>query len=255
MSVTHFRLGKKHAVSDGRTLRAEAYFLGRKLPLACDYDQHVKKWPLLKNDTLGDCGVVAYAHLLQCQSAVADGGERQIALSTAAVEKAYGELSPADDGVIALDALKYFRAHGVGGVHVGAFAAVDFRDCGRLMQAIYQFGGVYAGLLLPEAIAEMDDVWEAPASDAQLKGKWSKGGLGGHLVYLGGYDSIAGHLRGASWGRPLTLTMAFARAYMDECYVMIGETWTNDLGDTPTGANLRQLRSDAERLTGKRRRA
>lgn len=248
-AVSRFCLGKKHAVSDARTLRADKYVDRRPIPIRCEYDHQVKRWPLYDNDTVGDCAIVAYAHLVACQTAVADGNGRLVEFKLPDVLRAYRELSPQDDGVVMLDALKYFRAKGVGGVHTGMFAAVDFHDVGLLFRAIHQYGGIYAGFLLPQAVVEMGTLWYAPATPAQLKGKWAVGSLGGHAVYLGGYDSVAGLLTGATWGKPLTLSLSFLRAYMDEAYVLVSEAWTNDLGDTPTGSNLRQLRYDVKKVT------
>jgi hypothetical protein len=245
-----FKLGKKHALRDSRTLAAHDFAGRLRPPMTADWHRRVKHWPLYDNDRLGTCAVASYAHLVLCQTANADGPARKLEIFKAAVVDAYLEQSPADEGLVLLEALKTFRSQGIGGVRIGAFAAVDYQHTGRLLQAIYQFGGVYAGFALPEAIWDMDQNWYAPAAAEQLVDDWAAGSGGGHAVYIGGYSSIDGLLYGASWGQPIAISLAFARAYLDECYVTVGESWSDDVGETPSGVNLRELLAAADHLGG-----
>lgn len=255
--IEQYKLGKRHALKDSRTIKAERYYHhGVHLPLTCVWASKVNRWPLYFNDSIGTCAVAAYAHSLICQTTNADGARNQVKPLPGSVIDTYSYISgynpvtgEGDDGCILLDALKYFRKTGIDQRRIGAFASVNYQDFEALFSAILLFGGVYAGFQLPLGIIDQEGTWTCPSLLSQRVDDWEPGSLGGHAMYLGGYDSLKGTIEGVTWGKQVSLSLNFVQAYMDECYVLIGEAWTNDVGFTPTGLNLKTLLQDVSKVS------
>src|SRR5690349_7012685 len=114
--AVRFRLGKRPPKFDARTPHLAAY-LKRGLappPAQClNYTDPVKAWPMMGNDTLGDCTCAAAGHMIE--EWTANTRSQPVVMSTAEVEKAYRHFSPpgTDNGANLLDVLNYWRKTGM----------------------------------------------------------------------------------------------------------------------------------------------
>src|SRR5262249_31150131 len=157
--------------------------------------RHMDAWPMMANDRLGDCTLAAVGHCIEQWTAVAMG--HPIVMTDEEVIAAYSAIAgydPADpssdQGAVELDVLKYWRKHGMKtpSQNCDKLAAVAFGDDAtqpRISTAAC--GSAYPGLALPVA-AQPQDVWDVPASKADLKGDWAPGSWGGHAVPAMQYD-------------------------------------------------------------------
>ena len=66
MARAQYRLGKKPAVFDSRTLRFGAYLTTTlpAPPAAVDWGKKVPSWPMYLNDKYGDCTCAAAGHMI-----------------------------------------------------------------------------------------------------------------------------------------------------------------------------------------------
>lgn len=242
------RLGKLPAKHDPRTLKLAAYLPAELPPIPAEHawSPGVDGWPMFRNDTVGDCTCAGAAHQVRTWT----GNEKPpaIALSDADVLAMYSAVTgydPADpesdQGAYLLDVLKYWRATGCAGHKIGAFAQVPLKQ-ELVKAAIYLFGGVYVGLLLP-ITAQSQAVWdvETTAGDGQ-PGSW-----GGHCVAIVDYDNEG--LTCATWGELRRMTWAFFATYCDEAYAIISPDWIQD-GQSPSGLNMAALQSDLAQVSG-----
>lgn len=164
------KLGKLPPRRDPRTLKFAKYLRKGSVlppaPAAVDWTATISSWPMMANDTLGDCTCAAAGHMIECWTAnVGDAFTPSNAQIVAAYSATSGYVvgdSATDTGAIELDVLNYWRQHGIAGHKIHAYAAFDPRDAECARQAIALFGGAYIGLALPLS-AQQQDVWGAPS--------------------------------------------------------------------------------------------
>lgn len=243
--MTARRLGRLPVRHDPRTLRLASYLRPTlpPPPEAIDYGDVVRSWPMYANDRLGDCTCAAAAHQIQAWTAEGRGHEARV--SEAAVVHAYqavGGYVPGDpstdQGAVELDVLRYWRATGIGGHRIGAYAAVHANDEATVRTALWLFGGLYTGISLP-ASAETQDTWDvaldAPEAD-QAPGSW-----GGHAVPVVAYDPAG--LTCITWGAAKRLTWAFFARYCEEAYALLSADFLLR-GVAPHGFDVHALQAD-----------
>ena len=202
---------------------------------------------MMGNYTLGDCTCAAAGHMVQCWT-VNTGDEtaipaRQIVKAYEAVSGYNPKTGKNDNGAQALDVLRYWRKNGIGGHKIVAFASVNHRDKKMIREAIYLFGGIYAGIQLPKSI-KGQQVWEEPP--AGLKGKGAVGSLGGHAIAILDYDDTG--LTCITWGKKRKMTWDFWEAYADEAYGVLSEQFFKGK-KTPAGLDLKALEADLLNIT------
>ncbi len=243
---SHMKLGAKAPVFDKRTLQLGRYLASNQLPAppaSVDFESRVPSWGVMLNDRIGDCGVAGYGHAVLQQSTYSG---KPYMPTDAGVLGAYSAISGYDpvtgrndNGVVLLEALKYFRSQGVDGHKLSAFAAVHPTDLRETMQAVTLFGGLYVGLALP-ACAQYQDVWDVPWYGPLWYGR--PGSWGGHCVYVVGYGS--GGLTCVTWGSLKRLTWSFWRSYCVEAYALLSPDWFNGRNVAPNGLDLNTLTRD-----------
>lgn len=234
------KLGRKAVKHDSRTLRLARY-LTAKLPAppaAVSWSPAVKSWTCLLNDSLFDCTIAGILHLLQCQSANAGGSFIPTDAEALQYYKAIDGYNPSDpstdQGGVELDVLNFCKQNGIAGQAVTAYASLDVSRATEVMQGIFLFGGIYAGVSLPVS-AQDQDVWDVvPGDDG---GMW-----GGHAVPITDYDQNG--LTCITWGATKKLTWAFWKQYFDEAYAVLSPDFIGANGLDPQGAALEQLQSD-----------
>ena len=247
--VSELKLGKLPVRTDVRTLLLARYVDRSVLPEpppSLDLAAAVRRWPMYANDRLGDCTCAAAGHMVEAWTAAARGAaveipEREVVEAFEAV-KLVDPLTGAE-GAIELDVLRYWRAAGIGGHRIGAFARLGVADHLLARTGAYLFGGLYIGLELPLS-AQSQAVWDW---SGRLDGPARPGSWGGHAVDVVGYDAAG--LTVVTWGAPKAMTWPFWDRYCDEAYCIISEDFLRD-GRSPAGFDVASLRHDLALVTG-----
>jgi len=246
------KLGRRLSPHDRRTLWFWDYFNRPTLPPApasCDWTKAVAwPWGMMANDTVGDCVLAAAGHLIE--SWTYNAGDPYVP-PDAAILAAYSAITgynPADPstdiGTDPLSALKYWRATGISGHQIGAFAATNAKRQEQIQQAIYLFGGSFLSFALPAA-AQGLAAWDIPQGTAP-EGQWEPGSWGGHEVCAVGY-SPAG-VTVITWGAPLLVSWNFLATYCDESYAVLSNDLLNGQGQCPAGFDLPTLVADLAKI-------
>jgi hypothetical protein len=262
-SVPNMKLGKRAARKDPRTLRLAKYI--KALPPApprMGYLDAVRSWPMALNDAIGDCVVAAMAHMVQQWTTYAKPApfvptDQQV-LQAYMTISGYNPNDPlTDQGCVMLDALNYWRKHGLGEHEIMAYVAINPTRKEEVEHAIALFGNCFVGFGLPvSAQAPRNDLgglplWEVPASGAV--GDGSFGSWGGHAVPLVGYNNTDQDRLGVrlvSWGGLYDATWHFVAEYCDEAYAVLSRDWIERSGVSPSGFDLATLLADLAEVAG-----
>jgi hypothetical protein len=242
------QLGKLPVRTDVRTLSLGRYVDDARLPRPPDtFDEAsgVSRWPMYANDRTGDCTIAAAAHMIEAWTAARRG--RPVEISERAVLAAFDDVKVVDpgtgeEGAIELDVLRYWRAHGIGGHRIGAYARVSVHDRTLVQTAAWLFGGLYIGIQLPLTAREQE-VWDFTGS---LSGPARPGTWGGHAVDVVRYDTRG--LTVVTWGRLQQLTWSFWGRYCDEAYCIISNDFLEH-GSAPNGFDVAALEADLALVT------
>ncbi len=257
------KLGKRPR-RDERRLRSLWRYMGATapggpalppVPANCERGGAVASWPMLDNDTIGDCTIAAVGHAVQLWTAVA---ERMRVMSNAEALAGYeafgyrpGEPS-SDRGVNAVDVLTRWNGAGLacGGAAdmLSGFCTIDPAEQDEVRAGVAWLGVVYAGIELPIAAQQMD-LWDAPAAAAALVGNYEPGSWGGHAVPIVGYGP--GGVTCVTWGALKQITWRFWAAYASEAYGLLSRDFVTG-GGRAASVDWGQLEAD---MAGLRREA
>ncbi len=220
------------------------------VPTSLDRGSDVTNWPLLDNDTIGDCTVAAVGHAAQLWTAAA--GDPRVMTDAEAISgyEAFGYRpgDPAtDQGANAQDVLTRWTGPGfrIGGVRdlLAGFCQIPVSDEFGAREGVAWLGVVYAGVALPLAV-QGAGIWDVGGSVA-LTGDYAPGSWGGHAVPIIGYGPSG--LLCVTWGKTLWMTWPFWRAYADEAYGLLSRDFARNTVPDETWAELEvemaQLRS------------
>jgi len=195
------------------------------------------------NDRLADCTCAAAAHMVQSWTVYAR--RREIVLPWRDVVASYYQITGgADGGAYCLDVLRHWRAAGIAGDRIIAFAKLRTSDITAAKLAIDLFGSCYVGLALPNFAVRTRKHWDVPASGAAGDAKPNE--KNGHCVCAVGYDAKNCYV--VTWGRLKPLTWRFYNAYNDEAYAVLNRDWIEKDRKAPSGFDLRSLRRDLGRF-------
>lgn len=241
------KLGKKPPRHDTRTIRLARYLRATlpSAPSVVTWSKKVNGWSDYANTSIGDCTIAAAGNLIQCWSA--NGQIKEIELPEWVIVATYAKLSgfdpsdmTTDSGLNELDVLRYWRASGIGGRRIEAFAAVDPHKVDEVKAGIWLFGGLYVGLMLPEAWENQTSTWDVGRGSAYRKGSW-----GGHAGLIIDYND-----RGVvfvTWGGVRFIPWPAWRVYADEAWACIASEFLTD-GRAPNGLDVAALRLDLQAL-------
>jgi hypothetical protein len=248
------RLGKKPPKVDKRTLRLASYVNTEELPpppASVNWAAKMSRPRMYRNGEIGCCGFAALGHLDAGWTA-ANGSE--IVIPEEAILRAYRDVGgwvdgdpSTDNGIVMLDGCNYFRKTGIGGRKALAFLALDLANREHLKQAIYRFGGVYAGFSLPDT-SKRQARWHIALGGTEQGGvnnDANQGSFGGHAVAIHGYDETGVLL--STWDVFLWASWSFVDVYMDEGYVFVSRDWADGDG-SPSGMDVAALNADLSRL-------
>jgi hypothetical protein len=245
------KLGKLPPRHDPRTLQLAKYLKASTLappPEHVDFASAVSSWPMMKNDTVGDCTCAAAGHMIEQWTTYAQKPFTPDDSSIIAAYAAITGYNPAtgvnDNGAVILDVLKYWRKNGISGREILAFAGLEPKNHTELKDAVALFGNTYLGLALPLS-AQNQNVWAVPSGGAT--GIGAPGSWGGHAVPVVAYD-----VRGVTvitWGEEKRMTWTFLDTYCDEAYAVLSADWINDLSEQAVNSlDLTTLQADLTEL-------
>lgn len=224
-------------------VRAEQPF--PPLPQSIDYSARMPL-PLgeMLNDSLGDCAEAAVGHAIQVWTWNARGPSYMVTVPDADILALYewaGGYVPGDpstdNGTVLQMALIDWLNGAVGGNELTAFVEIAVNNVSEVHRSIVECALVYIGLNVPQYL--MDNLTD-PGSVWDIDPQANNTSAGGHCVIATGYDA-SGNLTVISWGELYTMTPAFWRANVDECYALANKDWIQTTGKTPAGLSLSSL--------------
>ena len=243
------KLGRSRVRVDSRTLYLAKYIRPEILdppPASVDWTAKVANWPMMLNDSLGDCTCAAAGHMIQAWTANIGAPFVPTDPQVETAYEAVGGYRPGDqstdNGAVELDVLNFWRKTGIAGHLIMAYVAVATSNQERVKQAVNLFGGVYIGLALP-VTAQSQDVWDV-SFWGRLNGTSAPGSWGGHAVPVLAYD--ADGLTCITWGAKKRMTWKFFAAYCDEAYAPLSPDWIGANGLDPAGLDLVALQTDLQ---------
>lgn len=213
------KLGKLAPKIDPRTLKMATYMphLPPPLPAIDHSNGHTKDWGMMLNNEIGDCAIAGIAHAVQTwtlQTSTKVTESDDVVLSYYKKWAGYDGTWQTDRGAIMLDMLNLWRKETFNGHELLGYVTPDRSNFTNCKHAIQLFGGLYAGLALPNSV-QGQDVWKVKSPDGGL---W-----GGHAVHIVGYDPD--WLWCISWGKIIKMTWDFWLKYSDEAYCLLGKDW------------------------------
>jgi len=241
----NYALGRNPVRNDKRTLRFPPYLV--KLPPvkpAVDWTPFVKDWPMMRNDTIGDCTCAAAGHLIQLWTAssadLITPTDTDILAAYSAIT-GYDPMDPnTDNGANELDVLNYWKREGIAGHKIGAYAKVDHTDRDQTKIAIDMFAGLYIGFLVTKGM--MNTVGYEWTLDRVNDGHV----IGGHAVPIVGYD--VGGVMMVTWGGLQRMTWEVWDAFVEESYAIISADQIAGRV-SPSGYDIDTLKADLAVVT------
>jgi hypothetical protein len=246
------KLGAQPITHDPRTLRFADYTPTLGLldpPKARDWLQVIpeNQWGVLANDRYGCCVESAAGHMEQMWSKAKTGKEQVV--TDDQVIQAYSAITgfiegdtTSDQGTDPMDALRYWKRHGMYGHKINAYVEVDLNHTNQLKWAIELFGSLYAAIDFPESAMaqfELGQPWtHVPGSPS----------LGGHMIMLGAYDD--NYIDLITWGARQRMTWEFWHAYRQAGFAVFSTQWTGSHGKSPAGFNIKKLKADLAAIPG-----
>ncbi len=238
------KLGRIRAEADPRVPHLMQIWNPPGMPpsLSMDWYSRVKSFPMLRNDSVGDCTCAAVSHVIQQWTTYTDfepvvmDDARTIALYSAV--SGYVPGNPATDGgAICADVLRYWMVTGIdtpdgGPDMLSGFARINPIDTDSLRHAVGTFGNLYAGIALPTS-AQTEDIWTATDD---VPGSW-----GGHCVPLVGYTPTGPIC--VTWGALKQMTWDWWTTYSEEAYALLSPDWLRATGTDPAGIDWARLES------------
>jgi hypothetical protein len=228
--------GKLPKKSDSRTLLlslslSNGLLTGQPEPASdvCN-DQRVPPdtWGQLGNDQFEDCAIAAAGHAEMLWAAkyrkpLPSPTKAQILADYSKVTGYDPDDPTTDKGADMLSVLKYWQKTGIAGQRIGAFAEILPGDVDTLRWAIDSLGLAYVGFQLSAATAARaaGDI----KSDFTASKRWWnpatwQNPLYGHCVIYTGFRSDK-TFTCVSWGRVMTVSEDFHKAYCDEAYAVL----------------------------------
>ncbi len=254
---TKFKLGKRPPRLDPRTFKLERYTAALPpAPPGVYYQGHVAMWPMMLNDSLGDCVCAASGHMIEQWTTYVGA---PFTPTDDEILKAYeviGGYVPGDpstdNGCDMLTALNTWRLSGIAGHQITAFASILGTVSGdpiprasimeNLKLSVLMFGNCYLGLALPLSV-QWAPSWHIDDSDAAAA---APGSWGGHCVPAVGYDEET--ITVVTWGGLLNMSWNFFLRYCDEGYAVLSRDWIEGTGLAPSSFDWNTLQEDLQKL-------
>ena len=247
-----YKLGKHPYIHNPQNFHLSTYLpILPPVPKAGDWGKAVKKlgvtWGIDLNNILGDCGVAGITHFQK--QWIANSVGKEFKYTDADIIRVYSILSgydpktgANDSGIALIDGLKYWQKTGFNGHKIVAYVLVDPKNQARVNAALYLFGGLYAGIGLPNTIKDQK-VWTV--ADPALKGDAAPYSLGGHCVLVSAWGDL---YKCITWGEEQLFDAQFMGTYFDELWAPLSLDFFTKDHLTPAGFKYSQLMSDLKAI-------
>lgn len=239
------KAGKLPPRLDARTFKLLDFLAYAPIPEHCDWSDAVRKYGPLGSETAANSTCVAAHHIAQTWTANTEQNSynpvaRDALLTYSRITGYSRKTGEQDDGAAALDALKWWRRHGLSTGHrIEAFALLDADDiCQSVSQAIHRFGGAYVGLALPAFVVDKPQ-WSLEDSPGGAAAKPYS--FGGQAVMAAGYDDQG--VMAIVCGRRTPVSWAFLEKYCDEAYAVMDDFWMSHDARIPGGLDIDKLKN------------
>lgn len=251
-----YKLGKKPARHDPRTLKLAAYLNTTVLPTPPAAHDWTAGMPddfgMLANDSVGDCAEAMAAHEIEIETNARGAG--LMLFTPADVLDAYSAVTgynaakpETDRGTVLLDLLNYERTTGFCGHKIWAYAALmssgKAPDVDHVKLACWLFGPLSSGVLLRQCDLDSSSaMWTYTGDDRNSPV------AGGHAVPIVAYDADGVTL--ITWGARKRATWGWLIDRIDECYARLGGDWSRvaNVVLAPNGIAYADLAADLDRI-------
>lgn len=212
------------------------------------WERNISKDPL-GNDLVGDCAEAAPGHGIQNMTMVANYGS-PTQVTKVQVIKAYSDITgydpsktdangynPTDQGSNMLDVCKYLQTTGLAGFKFDGYIALNPQNISEIQAAIYIFGWVYAGIVVPQSLANQLNNGTVPDNWNYIKGDQESDE--GHALSFFGYGRAGFAFN--SWGTWYHMDIPFWLNWVNEVYALVSKAWLKQSGISPSGFDLQGL--------------
>lgn len=212
-------------------------------PPTADFHSKVARFPMMLNDTYGDCVIAGQGHHIQIATAYGLGAEKII--TDAQVKQTYfTQTGGRDSGLNIPESLDWWVKNSVAGYKLSAWASVNAKSTEEIQHAIAGFGSCYFGVSLPNHYIDAINQkvpWTSLAYPANPQN--------GHCVLAAGYDKDFVYL--LTWGQIQKASWQWIEKYADEADILLSPEWQSSV-ITPGSIDLDSLYKEFESLTGKK---
>lgn len=245
-----YKLGKKAAKHDPRTLRLANYLPPTAIappPSKEDWEKKVKNWPMMMNDTLGDCTCACAGHMIEQWTTYTDDAYTPDDHAIVGAYSAITGYTPGnpdtDQGAVVVDVLNYWRRTGIAKRKILGYAALEPRNHMQVRDSVVLFGNCYLGVSLPIS-AQNQRVWSVPPGGPT--GQGAPGSWGGHAIPVVAYNTRG--LTVVTWGALKHMTWHFLDTYCDEAYAVLSHDWIAKNKLSPGNFDLEALQADLQQI-------
>ena len=249
-----YKFGKQPFLPDTRDFLFSTYLNKAVLPPHPPTFGHENSvpsnaWGMLGNDTVGDCAVAGPMHQIVEWTTAA---KKPVSFTTANAIGAYSAISGytpsnpnTDVGCQLRDVLKYWQKTGFkdtkGNLHkIAAYLQIPISQLANIEEAIYLFGSVTAGLMVPKSMMDQFNAGQ-PLTVVQHSPI-----EGGHCMPLIGLESA--WIPASTWGSIAKVTVPFFKKYYDEVWAVISQDELDGKGMSPEAFNWTQLQADLKAI-------
>jgi hypothetical protein len=220
-----------------RALKVGDYLVKEELPPIPNDNSwsHGINWQMFANDKYGDCTVAGAGNKIILDTSIK--GKRYTPTDKQIINTYFDLSGGVDSGLPLETVLRHWRTEGIAGHKIGAYARVDIRNSFQVRAAMYLFGGLYSGMLIPD-FAMVQGVWDNNLPEKEI--------VGGHCVILTDYHRWGKMC--ATWGMDQPMTSRFFTKYFFEIWAVISEDWLGG-GKCPHGFKRDELLKDLTDLT------
>lgn len=204
-----------------------------------------QSFPMLGNDTWGDCVEAAMCHVDQVLGANTHIPMDNDALGAYASITGFNGTPATDQGTDIPTALNWWMKNELpgSGTRILGWVSVDINDPVELDYALWLGGNVITGFYVPYSAEQQfaqGKVWDYVDGRSPI--------VGGHSTALFGTGNFA-PLEGSTWGSEYGMTQEFWKAYGAESYLVFAEEWVLN-PDATNHINWSNLNSDLAELFG-----
>jgi len=213
-----------------------------RTPSAVSYLDGITDWPMYDNNTLGDCTCAAAGHATIAWRKFAGSSlPPQPALDD--VLRLYNLVNGGQDaGAVESTVLMTWHKTGLGNDKIKAYIPLPAHNLSTVRRALYLFGGLYIGILLPQA-AQYLSKWST--HEAVPEGvSWMPGSWGGHATYVGGFDKDGFKL--VTWSQVKEMDLDFWRYYVDEAWAIYSAEYAASAKHLTEAIELDRLEADLQ---------